>query len=179
MRYLIKTGSKSGPHSVGRVLRESWEATRARVDKMIEDGKARGFPPMTGDGKEIRPLGPYAGEADLDDVLVTVIARSLADVRATELELEGLLEEVGKAGLTVEESVKLVRAAVETKARFVQASVARVDACGDELGNGEGLTADEVALLADNGLLDRVYEAVIHLHSLRGDARKNCGASQP
>lgn len=179
---VYRKGQSLGARSLGGVLRARWDENRADVLRRIEKRRSRrGVPLSDGEGEpELEDPGEYAGGDDLDHVMINVRALSLEQIQRHAAEFV----RTGRAILAAEPGEPR-RAAIaeETAAICAYLTEALVSVTGIELEDGVEAggapSAELFDLLGANQLLSPVFQAVDWLQSVRGDLRKNSGASRP
>lgn len=177
---VYERGKRMGKRSLGLVLRDRWkhlmDQRQERIDLRIKRGN-----PMN-DSKpcvtcnlpkpeyQLQPLPPYDGANELDNVVVDFICLSKAVFETFSSQWSKAIDD-GE-----DEQRRVVR-------EFLLSSLRCID--GLSLSNEVSLNLDNeepsdnlLDVLEDNGLALGCFYAGMHVHSLTGSARKNCGALQ-
>lgn len=172
-----KAGAPMGVRSLGLILRDEWDREDRHRERRIEKQRKAGFKEPKGlDGQPLIPLGPYPHHDELDDVLFECRALAMKDVRTYHAR-RGLIQREAEA--------------FDAKAGSADdvAEMERISAKSDELRRdllGKALVSfggtpitspEEIEDIENAGFADLLLQAIFHLQDLKGDARKNCGAS--
>ena len=197
---VFKRGTKLPPKYLTAVLRAQHEEAQKRQADELARRAERNIPasdekPCETCGKvpDVEPLGDFEGFEHLDGLRVVFRSLSTSEVRAYRLDMMSMV-----ASFTDEDSddpevqakryenlKKSERHAAELKRDVAVKLIASIDGLANTDGSDllmpaeKELSADELDLLEDNGLLDPLMSAGMYLQDLTDEARKNCGASQP
>lgn len=199
---VYKRGVKLPPKRLTAVLRAQHEQLQKQQADELERRAKRNIPASDeppcekcGKAPEVVPLPDFNEEAHahLGGLTVVYKSLSLADVRGYRISvlasLTGFTDDEETDPDVIAERVERLqqaeRHAADRARDAARKLVSRVDGLANMDGSdlampaGDELSADELDLLEDNGLLDPLVRAGMYLQDLPDEARKNCGASQP
>jgi hypothetical protein len=170
-----KAGVPMGRRMLGLVLREQWARLSRSRDRQIEKQKRAGYKePKNDDGSPMLPLGDYPMDPELDLVGFECRALALKTIRVHQAAMAMAMRKAQAFDEKGEGDLAEITAMADTaKADLLQAALVDFDGLNIE----DGLAPGHLEALADNGYVDHLVEAILHLHELTGEARKNCGAS--
>lgn len=177
---VYKPGQSLGVRSLGGVLRAKWDDEREMIGRIIAKRERRGIPLDDGDGAISDP-GEYLGDEALDGISIEVRALSVSDVQRHEIALGEASRAIAEAG-AADKSAALDS---ERKAirEFFNCAIVAVRgleyADGVSVNVASPLTDEAFEVLCANKMATPILSAAMWLQSVRGDQRKNSGASQP
>lgn len=175
---IYKPGQSLGRRSLGGVLRAKWDDDREAIVRAIAKRTAKGVPLDDGDGP-LRDPGEYEADPEIDEVYIEVRALSVADVQKHDHAMSSTFSEVVKS--EGDERLAARGRNREAANAFIKAAVTSVTGIsgkdGEEIGGP--LSDDVLEALWANNLAIAIVNAAQWLQHVRGEQRKNSGASQP
>lgn len=179
---VYRSGQSLGVRSLGGVLRARWDDEREIVRRVIAKRQRSGTPLDDGEGAPVLvDPGEYTGDPELDEIKIEVRALSVADIQRHEV----AIGDASKALSSAEGEAKIAALAAESVAvhAFLRAAVITISGLHDEAGTPIEMTSplstEHYEILAGNRLATAVLSACMWLQSVRGEQRKNSGASRP
>ena len=177
---VYERGASMGKRSLGLVLREGWRLRQEdRLARIAKRKSNAGVPPSDDPpcekcgrpAPELKPLADYDGDPGLDGLRVEFAALSRERFETLSAAWEA------SVGLDRKPMLEAGRAILEESLLSLD-GLERADGSAVEVKKAT-FGASTVEMLEDNKLFDALILAWGYLHQLEGDARKNCGASQP
>jgi len=180
MIVVYKPGQSLGKRNLGGVLRAKWEDDREMILRAIKKRESKGIPLDDGDGPLTDP-GEYTGDEELDGVSFEVKALSVDDIQKHGHAMSATADAIGAAdGDAILDARRANRAAALA---FLRAAVISIEGIGGPDGNATPmvgpLSDEDSEILWANDFAIPIVVAAQWLQHVRGEQRKNSGASQP
>lgn len=178
---VFRAGSILEKKSLGGILRARWDDNRKAILAAIERRKATGTPLDDGDGALADP-GEYRGDEELDGVIVSIRALSVADHQV-------LTSSLASASKAIEESTGAAR-----DTAIIDESLVCRTALEKCISTIEGLSEDgekavvrvsptmsdsDWEMLGASGLVQPLITACMWIQSVRGEQKKTSGSLAP
>jgi hypothetical protein len=178
---VFRAGSILEKKSLGGILRARWDENRKAVLSIIERRKATGTPLDDGDGALSDP-GEYRGDAELDGVIVSIRALSVADHQV-------LTSSLVAASKAIEEATGAARdTAIIDESLVCRTALEKCISSIEGLSDGDERITVRVSptmsdsdweMLGASGLVQPLITACMWIQSVRGEQKKTSGSLAP
>jgi len=180
---VFRAGSILDKKSLGGILRARWDDNRKAILSAIERRKANGTPLDDGDGALADP-GEYRGDAELDGVIVSIRALSVADHQVLTSSLvsasKAIEEATGAARDTaiIDESL-VCRTALEKCISTIEGIKEATDGERTVVRVSPTMSDSDWEMLGASGLVQPLITACMWIQSVRGEQKKTSGSLAP